>query len=101
MNDRNWYSKVWAKARKRTGLASGLSAHDLRRVTAKLAIGAEAEVEFIPQMLNPKDSTETLNTYAHRSPSRILEVAGLMESRRNTALEDLLPNEPTAGLLSP
>lgn len=89
VNDRNWYNRVWVNARKRTGLASGLSVHDLRHVAATLAIGAGADVKLVQQMLGHKDATETLNTYAHLWPDRIQEVADLMESRRNKALEDL------------
>lgn len=76
-------------ARKRTGLAAGLSVHDLRHVAATLAIGAGADVKLVQQMLGHKDATETLNTYAHLWPDRIQEVADLMETRREKALEGL------------
>lgn len=64
INDRNWYNRVWTKARTAVDAASSYSVHDLRHVAATLAIGAAADVKLVQQMLGHKDATETLNTYA-------------------------------------
>lgn len=88
INDRNWYNRVWIKARTAVDAAAKLSVHDLRHVAATLSIGAGADVKLVQQMLGHKDATETLNTYAALWGDKVDEVAKKIESRRTKALED-------------
>ncbi|MCW2286932.1 integrase [Leucobacter luti] len=60
--------------------------HDLRHVSATLAIGAGADVKLVQHMLGHKDANETLNTYAHLWPSKVGEVISLVEVRRQKAV---------------
>lgn len=82
----NWYTRVWTKIRPGTA-AAGLTVHDLRHVSATLAIGAGADVKLVQHMLGHKDANETLNTYAHLWPSKVGEVISLVEVRRQKAVQ--------------
>lgn len=86
VDGKNWYNRVWVKARANAGIPDHLSVHDLRHVAATLAIGAGADVKLVQQMLGHKDATETLNTYSHLWPDRVDEVVSLVEKRRGEAL---------------
>lgn len=86
VDGKNWYNRVWLKAR-RTGRAAAVySVHDLHHVAAINAIGAGADVELVQLMLGHKDATETLNTYSHLWLNRVEEVIGAVERRRAEAL---------------
>lgn len=86
VDGKNWYNRVWVKARATAGLPNHISVHDLRHVAASLAITAGGDVKLVQQMLGHKDATETLNTYSHLWPDRVDEVVSLVESRRADAL---------------
>ncbi|MFF8817319.1 tyrosine-type recombinase/integrase [Leucobacter sp. NPDC015123] len=87
IQDRNWYNRVWMVVRKDTP-AAGMSAHDMRHVSATLSIAAGADVKLVQQMLGHKDANETLNTYAHLWPSKVGEVISLVEVRRAKAMAE-------------
>lgn len=87
IQDRNWYNRVWMAVRKDTP-AAGMSAHDMRHVSATLSIAAGADVKLVQQMLGHKDANETLNTYAHLWPSKVGEVISLVEVRRAKAMAE-------------
>lgn len=86
VDGKNWYNRVWIKARAAVGLPDHISVHDLRHVAATNAIAAGADVKLVQKMLGHKDATETLNTYAHLFPDRVDEVVSLLETRRSDAL---------------
>lgn len=86
VDGKNWYNRVWLKARRAVQAAVGYSVHDLRHVAATNAIAAGADVKLVQLMLGHKDATETLNTYSHLWPNRIDEVIGAVERRRAAAL---------------
>lgn len=88
INDRNWYNRVWLKAREEVPAAAKYSVHDLRHVAATLAIGSGADVKLVQQMLGHKDATETLNTYASLWGDKVDEVARKIEKKRKKALRD-------------
>lgn len=88
IDGKNWYNRVWTKARTLTGLADGMSIHDLRHVAATNAIAAGADVKLVQQMLGHKDATETLNTYAHLWPDRVSDVIAMVEKNRAKALKE-------------
>lgn len=86
IDGKNWYNRVWTPSRGATGLADGMSVHDLRHVAATNAIAAGADVKLVQQMLGHKDATETLNTYAHLWPDRVAEVIATVEKLRDEAM---------------
>lgn len=86
VDGKNWYNRVWLKARRAVRPAAGYSVHDLRHVAATNAIAAGADVKLVQLMLGHKDATETLNTYSHLWPNRVDEVIGAVERRRAEAL---------------
>ena len=86
VDGKNWYNRVWLKARRAVAAASGYSVHDLRHVAATNAIAAGADVKLVQLMLGHKDATETLNTYSHLWPNRVDEVIFAVEQRRAAAL---------------
>lgn len=86
VDGKNWYNRVWLKARRTVRAAADYSVHDLRHVAATNAIAAGADVKLVQLMLGHKDATETLNTYSHLWPNRVDEVIGAVERRRAEAL---------------
>lgn len=86
VDGKNWYNRIWLKARRAVQSASGYSVHDLRHVAATNAIAAGADVKLVQLMLGHKDATETLNTYSHLWPNRVDEVIDAVERRRAKAL---------------
>ncbi len=68
------------------GIGKGLLVHDLRHVSATSAIAAGADVKLVQQMLGHKAAIETLNTYSHLWPDKIVEVVDLVDARRARTL---------------
>ncbi|MFJ4996536.1 tyrosine-type recombinase/integrase [Microbacterium sp. NPDC088619] len=58
VDGKNWYNRVWLKARRAVQSASGYSVHDLRQVAATNAVAAGATVKLVQLMLG------------HRTPQR-------------------------------
>ena len=83
---KNWYDRVWLKARRSVRAAADYSVHDRRHVAATSAIAAGADVKLVQLILDHEDATETLNTYSHLWPNRVDEVIGAVERRRAEAL---------------
>ncbi len=81
VNVRNWRNRVWYRALDEAGMDRRVvTIHSLRHTYASMAIAGHADVKTLQQQLGHSSAAVTLDVYAQLFPSRLSEVAGVIDS---------------------